>query len=204
MASPLTLVAGLGNPGTRYDPTRHNAGFWFVDELARLHGGTFRSESRFSGDLATINIGGRKLVLLKPTTFMNRSGQSVAAVARYYKFPAEQVCIVHDELDLDAGTVRFKTGGGAGGHNGIKDVISHFSGNKNFHRLRLGIGHPGDRGKVLEYVLKAPSVDDRRAIEDGVDLSLRVFDDLARGEFMLAMNVLHQRPANQSAHSSKA
>jgi peptidyl-tRNA hydrolase, PTH1 family len=193
MASPLALVAGLGNPGTKYDATRHNAGFWFLDEVARRNSGTFRAESRFNGDVTTVNVAGVRLVLVKPATFMNRSGQCVSALARYYKITPEQVLVVHDEIDLPAGTVRFKTGGGPGGHNGLKDIISHFGGDRGFHRLRLGVGHPGQREQVLDYVLKRPSVDDQIAIDVSMDVALGVFEDIARGEFPLAMNVMHTK-----------
>jgi peptidyl-tRNA hydrolase, PTH1 family len=160
--SPLKIIAGLGNPGPEHQLTRHNAGFWFVDALARRHGGEFRDYRKYSGETAKIAIGAHELTLLKPTTYMNRSGLSIRQLSDFFKVPAEQVLVVHDELDLPVGTVRLKFGGGHGGHNGLRDAIAHIG--ENFWRLRLGIGHPGIRGEVIDYVLtRAP-----RAEEDAI------------------------------------
>ena len=168
----IRLIVGLGNPGDRYDQTRHNAGFWFVDELARRHGGEFREDRRHQGQTARVTIDGADVRLLKPATFMNRSGASVRSLASYLKVPSEAVLVVHDELDLGVGTARLKRGGGPGGHNGLKDVIAHLG--REFLRLRLGIGHPGHHAQVIDYVLQRPSREDdeaiRRAIEDAADV----------------------------------
>lgn len=168
----IRLIVGLGNPGDRYDQTRHNAGFWFVDELARRYGGEFREDRRHQGQTARVTIDGADVRLLKPATFMNRSGASVRSLASYLKVPSEAVLVVHDELDLGVGTVRLKRGGGPGGHNGLKDVIAHLG--REFLRLRIGIGHPGHHAQVIDYVLQRPSREDdeaiRRAIEDAADV----------------------------------
>ena len=167
MAQPsaqINLIAGLGNPGSDYAETRHNAGFWFLDRVAANSGKSFLSESRFHGEACTVDMGGRTLRLLKPMTFMNRSGQAVAAMARYFKIPGENVLIVHDELDIPPGDARIKFAGGHGGHNGLRDLISHF-GSPNFWRIRLGIGHPGSQAQVVNYVLMPPSRDDAVLID---------------------------------------
>ncbi|VAW75170.1 Peptidyl-tRNA hydrolase [hydrothermal vent metagenome] len=186
----IQLIVGLGNPGSEYEPTRHNAGFWFVDELARRCRQEFRAEARFHADVARCKLEGGESRLQKPTTFMNRSGQAVGALMRFFKIPVEQILIVHDELDLSPGTIRLKKGGGHGGHNGLRDLISHL-GSKEFHRLRIGIGHPGHRDQVVEYVLKKPSIEDRRLIEDAIYAALDVMPDVVAGEFSRAMNTLH-------------
>lgn len=169
---PVRIIVGLGNPGDRYDQTRHNAGFWFVDLLARRHGGDFREDRRHQGQLARITIDGCDVRLLKPGTFMNRSGNSVRSLAAYLKVPTEGILVVHDELDLGVGTVRLKRGGGPGGHNGLKDTIAHLG--RDFLRLRVGVGHPGQQSQVIDYVLQRPSrADDeqiRGAIEEAADV----------------------------------
>ncbi len=188
----IRLIVGLGNPGPEYEPTRHNAGFWFVDELARRHGVTLRRENRFHGWAGRAQIGGKDVWLLKPDTFMNRSGQSIVAFALFYKILRDEILIAHDELDLPAGTVRLKRGGGHGGHNGLRSAIQHLSG-PDFVRLRIGIGHPGHKDEVVDYVLKRPSQDDRRAIEDAVDAGADQVPLLLDGAFERAMHVLHSR-----------
>jgi PTH1 family peptidyl-tRNA hydrolase len=169
---PIQIIVGLGNPGDRYDRTRHNAGFWFVDELARRHGGDFRQDRRHQGEVARVTIEGRDLRLIKPDTFMNRSGNSVRSLASYLKVPTEAILVAHDELDLGVGTVRLKNGGGPGGHNGLKDVIAHLG--REFLRVRIGIGHPGHQSHVIDYVLQRPGQDEereiRRAIDDAADV----------------------------------
>ena len=151
----LRMIVGLGNPGPEHQLTRHNAGFWFVDLLARRHGGEFRDYRKYSGELARITIAERELMLLKPTTYMNRSGLSVRQLSDFFKVPAEEILVVYDELDLPVGTLRLKKGGGHGGHNGLRDVIAHLG--EAFWRLRIGIGHPGNRTEVIDYVLtRAP------------------------------------------------
>ncbi len=186
----VQLIVGLGNPGPEYEATRHNAGFWFVEAVARRWHGTFRSEKKFHGEVARVAIDGRDVWLLKPGTFMNRSGQSVQALARFYRIAPAALLVAHDELDLPPGTARFKQGGGHGGHNGLRDIIDKL-GTRDFLRLRLGIGHPGDKRQVTGYVLKKPGQDDRLAIEQAIDRSLDVLPDVIAGNLQAAMNRLH-------------
>ena len=186
----IQLIVGLGNPGSDYEPTRHNAGFWFVDEMARRCQQPFRSEQRFQSEVARCLVDGNECRLQKPMTFMNRSGQAVRSLLQFFKIPLEQVLVVHDELDLSPGIVRFKKGGGHGGHNGLRDLISHL-GSKDFYRLRVGIGHPGHRDQVVDYVLKKPSKQDRLQIEEALVDALDVMPDIIQGRFERAMNALH-------------
>ena len=192
MVPAIQLIVGLGNPGSEYEPTRHNAGFWFVDELARRCRQDFHAEPRFHGEIARCQLDASECRLQKPLTFMNRSGQAVGALMRFFKIPVEQILVVHDELDLPPGTIRLKQGGGHGGHNGLRDLISHL-GSKEFYRLRIGIGHPGHRDQVVDYVLKKPSGEHRRLIEDAIDDALDVMPDVLAGQFEKAMNTLHTR-----------
>ncbi|HSY07828.1 MAG TPA: aminoacyl-tRNA hydrolase [Steroidobacteraceae bacterium] len=168
----LKLIVGLGNPGEEYARTRHNSGFWFVEELARRHGGAFRLEPRHHGELARTRIAATELWLLKPMGFMNRSGAAVQSVAAFYKAPAAEILVAYDDLDLPAGVARLREGGGAGGHNGMRDVIAQLG--ADFWRMRLGIGHPGDREKVLSYVLSRPAIEEdiliRQSIADAADI----------------------------------
>lgn len=188
----INLIAGLGNPGAEYDQTRHNAGFWFVDEIARQYGGHFRVENKFNAEVCKLTVEGKTIWLMKPQTFMNRSGQAVRALANFYKIPFDQILIAHDELDLDPGVAKLKTGGGHGGHNGLRDLIAQL-GNKGFHRLRLGIGHPGDRNQVVDYVLHRPNKNDQIEIERAIDDSVRVLPELMAGDWEKAMHKLHSR-----------
>jgi len=188
---PLQLLVGLGNPGAKYSATRHNAGFWFVDEIARQSGGVFRSESKFQGEVCRVSINDQTVWLLKPNTFMNRSGQSVAALARFYKIPVEAILVAHDELDIPAGAARWKFAGGHGGHNGLRDIMAHLS--KDYWRLRLGIDHPGDRNKVVDYVLSRPSYDEQIDIGTAIDASADSLDLMLQGESQRAMNQLHSK-----------
>ncbi len=152
---PLRIVVGLGNPGPEHQLTRHNAGFWFVDLLARRHGAEFRDYRKYSGETARITIGDSELILLKPTTYMNRSGLSIRQLSEFFKIPAEEILVAHDELDLPVGSLRLKFGGGHGGHNGLRDAIAHIG--DRFWRLRIGVGHPGKKADVIDYVLtRAP------------------------------------------------
>jgi len=161
---PLRIVAGLGNPGPEHLVTRHNAGFWFVDLLARRHGGEFRDYRKFSGETARITVSGRELILLKPTTYMNRSGLSIRQLSDSFKVAPEHILVAHDELDLSVGVVKLKHGGGHGGHNGLRDTITHVG--ENFWRLRIGIGHPGNKTDVLDYVLnRAPRIEEDMILE---------------------------------------
>jgi len=191
MAAAIQLVVGLGNPGADYVMTRHNVGWWFVDALARAHGGSFGAERKFSGEVCRINVGGHDLRLLKPTTFMNRSGQSVKALAAYLKVPTEAILVAHDDLDLPYGTVRFKRGGGAGGHNGLKDVTAHMG--EDYARLRFGIAHPAGSRDVIDYVLERASAAEESAIMESVGAAVAALPDLLEGRDEKVMQALHSR-----------
>jgi PTH1 family peptidyl-tRNA hydrolase len=188
---PLKLIVGLGNPGPEYARTRHNAGFWLVDELARRVGGTFRSESRHQGELAKVRIDGAEVWLLKPMSFMNRSGGPVQSVANFYKVPVESILVAYDDLDFLPGVIKLKQGGGAAGHNGIRDIAPQVG--DQFWRLRIGIGHPGDRAAVLNYVLGRPSADEAHLIEDAIGAGLDVVPSLISEGGQKAMHRLHTR-----------
>jgi PTH1 family peptidyl-tRNA hydrolase len=185
------LIAGLGNPTSRYEKTRHNAGFWFLDELAQGFGARFKSEARFGGELARIERPGQDLWLLKPMTFMNRSGGPIRQVCQYFKIPLAEVLIVHDELDLPPGDAKLKKAGGHGGHNGLRDIISVF-GTPDFLRLRLGIGHPGEKSQVVDYVLGEPGRDERGAINQAIANALPAVLSLSEGkDLQSVMTGLH-------------
>ena len=186
----LKLIVGLGNPGAKYTETRHNAGFWFVEELAAASNTIFRNEKKFFGELAKINIAGSDIWLLKPDTFMNRSGLAVKSLLSFYRFKPENLLVAHDEIDLPPGTVKLKTGGGHGGHNGLRDIINHL-GTKDFHRLRIGVGHPGSKDEVVDYVLRHPSRDDRSVIDQSIYDARSVVPVLAEGSLEKAMHQLH-------------
>ncbi|HFC92590.1 MAG TPA: aminoacyl-tRNA hydrolase [Leucothrix mucor] len=187
----IQLIVGLGNPGRKYDKTRHNAGFWFVDELARRYSANFKLESRFSGEVSKTTIEGHTVWLLKPTTFMNKSGLAAKQLASFYKIPVENILIAHDELDLSPSTVRLKLSGGHGGHNGLRDLHAHLS--KEYWRLRIGIGHPGDRNKVVDYVLSQPSKNDAIEIARAIDSAADQTQLILAGEMQKAMNRLHTK-----------
>ena len=189
--SAIQLIVGLGNPGREYEETRHNAGALFVEELARQHGATLKSEAKFFGLTARINLNGHDVRLLIPTTFMNKSGQAIAAMAKFYKVEPEHILVAHDELDIDAGTARFKQGGGHGGHNGLRDTIAQLGNNKNFHRLRIGIGHPGSADRVTGYVLNKVPAKEHKMLLDIIDDSIRALPDALAGDWAKAMNYLH-------------
>ena len=192
--TPLAIIAGLGNPGPEHRLTRHNAGFWFVDALARAQGAQFRSHSRYQGEVCRVALDGREVVLLKPQTYMNRSGLSIRALLDYVKAPVGELLVVHDELDLPPGTARFKLGGGHGGHNGLRDTITHCG--PDFWRLRLGIGHPGDRSQVIDYVLQRATPADEEAIVTSIGASLEALTVFLREGAEKAMKLLHtSRPA---------
>ena len=188
--SGMRLIVGLGNPGPDYEKTRHNAGFWLVDELAWTWKASLRPETKFSGETGRASVNGQDIWLLKPMTYMNLSGQAVAALARFYKIAPEEILVVHDELDLPPGVARFKQGGGHGGHNGLKDIIARL-GTPNFWRLRLGIGHPGDRNEVVNFVLKKPRAEEMQAIEDAIRAAQSVFPAVLAGDMAGAMKTLH-------------
>ncbi len=197
----VQLIVGLGNPGNEYEQTRHNVGFWFLDALvnrysadrsggARQPGGLFRAESKFFGEVVRLNIEGADVRLLKPMTFMNRSGQSIAALSRFFKIPVSAILVVHDELDLPVGRARLKRGGGHGGHNGLRDTIAQL-GSKDFVRLRLGVDHPGDRNQVVDYVLNRPSGSDELTIRKAMDLAIDAVPALLKGDWNAATRELH-------------
>ena len=188
----IKLVVGLGNPGPKYSETRHNAGFWFVEDLASQYRARFLPEKKFHGEVARINVDGSDIWLLKPETYMNRSGLAVVSMASFYKIMPENILVAHDEIDLKAGIARLKSGGGHGGHNGLRDIISHL-GTKDFQRLRIGVDHPGSKDMVVDYVLKRPDAKDRQAIEDSITDALRVIPKIAVGEWEKAMHQLHTK-----------
>ncbi len=190
--STIRAIVGLGNPGAEYEYTRHNAGFWFVDRLAEAGRAQYRVESKFQGVLAKVRIGGAEVLLLKPATFMNRSGQAAQALASFYKFAPEQLLVAHDELDLPPGTARLKRGGGHGGHNGLRSVHQHLG--EQYARLRIGIGHPGSKEQVLDYVLGRPSQADLRLIEDALCRAEAAMDTLLSQSWDKASQQLHTEP----------
>ena len=192
MSSKIKMIVGLGNPGSEYEQTRHNAGFWFIDELAWQYKATLKEEKKFFGSVARISISGSDLWLLKPSTFMNRSGQAVAALAQFYKIKPEEILVVHDELDIPCGRIKFKLGGGNGGHNGLKDIQARL-GTPDFYRLRLGIDHPGDRNLVVGYVLNKPSPEHRQQIDEAINKSLKAVPMLLAGEWEEAVRFLHSK-----------
>jgi len=186
---PLRLIVGLGNPGTEYARTRHNAGFQLLDELARRHGATFRSEPRHRAELARASIAGTDVWLLKPMSYMNHSGEAVRSVATFYKVPLQSILVAYDELDFAPGSVRLKQGGGAAGHNCMRDVIAQMG--DGFWRMRIGIGHPGDRSLVLDYVLGRPSATDRELIDAALAAAADAVPILLTEGAQIAMNRLH-------------
>jgi PTH1 family peptidyl-tRNA hydrolase len=188
----VELLVGLGNPGPEYASTRHNAGCWLVDRVARLHGSPLRRESKFNADCGRIRIAGRELWLLEPLTFMNRSGQAVVAFASYYRIAPPAILVVHDDLDLPPGGVRLKRAGGHGGHNGLRDLIRQL-GADNFLRLRLGIGHPGSSAEVLNYVLGRARTEDQVLIDQAIDDAVRELPLVVSGQIEKAMHALHSR-----------
>lgn len=188
---PLKLVAGLGNPGPEYARTRHNAGFWLVDELARRHGGSFRSEGKHQAELARVRIGGDEVWLMKPMTFMNRSGGPLSSVLGFYKFTPAQMLVAHDEIDLPSGTVRLKEYGGHGGHNGLRDIIA--AQGDAFWRLRIGVGHPGTKNEVVDFVLTRAGAEEQRAIDETIVAGADAIEQMLRDGAQLAMNKLHAR-----------
>ncbi len=191
MDTPIQLIVGLGNPGSEYEHTRHNAGADFVVEVARQFGATLSPEKKFFGHVTQVSIDGRAIRLINPTTFMNRSGQAVSAIANFYKIPTEAILVAHDELDMEPGIAKLKIGGGHGGHNGLRDIISAQGNNKNFARLRLGIGHPGNAKQVASYVLKKAPADDFDKTEDALYQATKVLPLLVQGEWNAAMKELH-------------
>ena len=193
MNNRLRMIAGLGNPEDKYERTLHNAGFWFVDELARRYGGAFRYEKKFDAELARIRLKSEDVWLVKPQSYMNLSGGPVRAVLDYYRIAAADLLVAHDEIDLPPGTVRLKVGGGHGGHNGIRDIIKHCG--ADFVRLRLGVGHPGEKSKVSGYVLKKGSADVEEAVRRNIDAAAAVLEVWQDDGLNAATKKLHTNKA---------
>lgn len=191
MSNDIKLVVGLGNPGADYVSTRHNVGFWFVDEIADRHAGAFNGERKFQGELARVHIGRHDLRLLRPLTFMNRSGQSVRAVMDFFKLQPEEILVVHDDLDLPPVTARLKWNGGHGGHNGLRDLIAHVG--REFRRLRIGIGHPGNADGVVAYVLKRPGSEEERFLREAIREAADALPAILDEGLEAGMNRLHTR-----------
>jgi PTH1 family peptidyl-tRNA hydrolase len=187
---PITLVVGLGNPGSEYEKTRHNAGFWFADALCDAYGGSFSSNRKLRAELADISIAGSKLRVIKPQTYMNLSGESVSLALNYFRVPTQQMLVAYDEIDFPPGKIRLKFDGGHAGHNGIRNIITHVG--REFWRLRLGVGHPGTRAKVSGHVLKRAGADDERTILDTVARGVEAMPALLRDGPQQAQQSLHR------------
>ena len=190
----IKLFVGLGNPGPEYEDTRHNAGFWWIDALARELKVTLVPERSYWGLMARTTINGQNVWLLQPQTFMNLSGKSVGALARFFKIAPEEVLVVHDELDFEPGVVKLKQGGSHGGHNGLRDIHAQL-GSPNYWRLRVGIGHPGNKGEVANWVLKKPAPDQMKLIEDAIIHSLKSWPEMAAGQMDKATLAIHTTKA---------
>ncbi len=188
--SEINLIVGLGNPGREYEATRHNAGFWWVDRFAQQNKINFKADAKFHGLVARGQIQGREIYLLKPQNFMNVSGRAVGAITQFYKIAPENILVAHDELDLSPGVAKLKLGGGHGGHNGLKGIIAHL-GSRDFWRLRIGIGHPGERAEVVNYVLNPPRREEAELIEPALQRALDVSDLIIEGKLEAAMLKLH-------------
>ena len=187
----LKLIVGLGNPGPQHDSNRHNAGVIFLHHLCKSYGGALRGESKFFGEYGKINIAGQDIKMLFPTTFMNNSGKAVAAICNFFKIEPKNMLVAYDEIDFEVGVTRFKEDGGHGGHNGIRDIISAIGGKRDFYRLRIGVGHPGHKSMVANYVLNNPSRSEADLIMADVEDAIRVMPHAAVGEWEEAMRLLH-------------
>jgi PTH1 family peptidyl-tRNA hydrolase len=187
----IALIVGLGNPGQEYEHTRHNAGEWYVEKLARLHGATLTPDAKYHGRSARVSLHGHDVRLLVPTTFMNRSGHATSALATFFKIPPEAMLVAHDELDLPVGTVKLKMGGGHGGHNGLRDIVACHGNNANFLRLRIGIGRPLQKGDVTPWVLGRPQQAEREKIDAAIDAAIAETALIVAGDWMRAMNKLN-------------
>ena len=187
----IRLIVGLGNPGEKHEQTRHNAGFWFVDALASRENATFKQETKFKGEVAHFSCQGEKIWLLKPHTYMNDSGESLRPFCDFYKIPTEQILVAHDEIDLPNGEVKMKWAGGHGGHNGLRSIFSHLG--KNLWRLRLGVGHPGHKDQVVNYVLKRVNQKDRDEVDNSIIDAMNVIDECVAGDMEAAVRKLHTR-----------
>ncbi len=186
----IKLFVGLGNPGTKYDDTRHNAGFWLIDQMARQLGANLQNDKSFHGLMARVTIDGQHRWLLQPQTFMNLSGKSVSALAGFFKIQPEEILVIHDELDIVPGQAKLKLGGSHAGHNGLRDIHAQL-GTANYWRLRLGVGHPGVKSEVINWVLAKPSLDHRIAIDQTIDRSLKALPELFKGDMTKAMMLIH-------------
>ena len=191
MSRQIRIIAGLGNPEDRYERTLHNAGFWFVDALARKYGGDLRHDKKFDAELCRVSMHGEDVWLVKPQSYMNHSGSPIRAVLDYYRLGLGDLLVAHDEIDLPPGTVRLKQGGGHGGHNGLRDIMRHCG--AEFLRLRLGVGHPGEKDKVTNYVLKRGSSDVEAAVERNIDDAVDIMPLLVSGDINAAMKQLHTK-----------
>lgn len=187
----LKVIVGLGNPGPKHDTDRHNAGVIFLHHLCKSYGTTLRAENKFFGEFASFNIDGQDIKLLFPTTFMNNSGKSVAALCKFYKIEPQNMLVAYDEIDFEVGVTRLKAGGGHGGHNGIRDIISALGGKKDFYRLRIGVGHPGHKSMVANYVLSPPSRSEADIIMSSIEDAIRVMPQAVHGSWEEAMLRLH-------------
>jgi PTH1 family peptidyl-tRNA hydrolase len=188
---PVKLIVGLGNPGPQHDSNRHNAGVIFLHHLCKSYGGQLRGEQKFFGEFDSINIEGRDIKLIFPTTFMNHSGKSVSAVCKFYKIQPENMLVAYDEIDFDVGVTRFKEGGGHGGHNGVRDIINSIGGKRGFFRLRIGVGHPGHKSMVANYVLSDPSRSEAAIIMSNIEDAIRIIPKTTEGSWEEAMRFLH-------------
>ncbi|HEY8519196.1 MAG TPA: aminoacyl-tRNA hydrolase [Gammaproteobacteria bacterium] len=201
MGTDIDLIVGLGNPDPEYQATRHNAGFWFVDLLAREHGGSFSNDKKLHGQSAEVHIAGRRVRLLKPMTYMNLSGRSVAAAVNYYKVPLERVLVAHDELDFPPGRLQLRFGGGTAGHNGVRSVVEHLG--EGFWRLRIGVGHPGDKARVIGHVLKRADAEEEQLILDAIADAVREVPTILELGAERAKNRLHSRKRPTPADERK-
>ena len=187
----IRLIVGLGNPGEKHEQTRHNAGFWFVDALAHRENVIFKHEVKFKGEVAHFSCQGQKIWLLKPQTYMNDSGESLLPFCNFYKIPTEQILVAHDEIDLPNGEVKIKWSGGHGGHNGLRSIFVHL--NKDFWRLRIGVGHPGHKDQVVNYVLKRVNQQDRAEIDNAIIDAMNCVEECVEGNIDSAMKKLHTK-----------
>ncbi|MEM7256982.1 MAG: aminoacyl-tRNA hydrolase [Pseudomonadota bacterium] len=200
--SAVKLIVGLGNPGSQYAETRHNAGFLLLDEIARAWGATFTAEKKFHGETARVTIANRDVRLLKPATFMNLSGESVQPMANFYRIDIEEIVVAHDELDIPPGHVKLKRSGGHGGHNGLRDIIKHCG--RDFVRVRLGIGHPGNAKQVSSFVLKRAPSSEQQLLQNSIDDVVRELPSMVAGDLESAMKVLHTKAKPEASVSAKA
>jgi PTH1 family peptidyl-tRNA hydrolase len=188
---PLKLIAGIGNPGAQYANTRHNAGVWFIEKLAKKFGASFKPERKFFGRTSLINVDGVEVKLLVPDTYMNESGKSIGILANFFRIEPREMLVAHDEIDFPSGKIRFKQEGGLAGHNGLRDISNRLAGARDFNRLRIGVGHPGDRTGVTGHVLGKVSAKDRELIENCIEDAIATIPYAVTGDWQLAMQQLH-------------